>query len=111
MIERSLDDDKAIDLVVINLERKSAFADFMIIATGTSQRQVGAMAEHLLKKLKAAGVGTAHVEGTKHGDWVLIDAGDVVVHLFRSEIRALYNLEKLWGREHPASEQAAELIA
>ena len=95
----------------ISLENKSAFADFLIIATGTSQRQVGAMAEHLVQKLKAAGIRTIHVEGTKHGDWVLIDAGDVVVHLFRPVIRALYNLEKLWGREHPASERAVELIA
>ena len=95
----------------ISLENKSAFADFLIIATGTSQRQVGAMAEHLVQQLKAAGIRTIHVEGTKHGDWVLIDAGDVVVHLIRPEIRALLNLEKLWGREHPASEHAVELIA
>lgn len=111
MIERSLDDDKAIDPVVISLENKSTIADFMVVATGTSQRQVGAMAEHLVEKLKAAGVRTTHVEGTAQGDWVLLDAGDVVVHLFRPEVRTLYNLEKLWGRAQPASEHAAELIA
>lgn len=97
--------------MVLSLENKSTIADYMIIATGTSQRQVGAMAEHLMEKLKAAGIRTAHVEGKTQGDWVLLDAGDVVVHLFRPEIRALYNLEKLWGRELPSSEHAAELIA
>jgi ribosome-associated protein len=97
--------------VVIDLDQKSSLADFMVIATGTSQRQVGAMAEHLLEKLRAAGVRMAHAEGRSQGDWVLIDAGDVVVHLFRPEIRALYNLEKLWGRPLPSSEHAAELIA
>jgi len=97
--------------VIINLESKSAIADFMMVASGTSQRQVGAMAEHLMEKLKAAGIRTAHVEGTKQGDWVLIDAGDVIVHLFRPEIRALYNLEKMWGRAFPGSEHGAELIA
>jgi len=111
LIERSLDDDKAIDPVLISLEEKSAFADFLVIASGSSQRQVGAMAEHLVEKLKAAGIRTIHVEGTKHADWVLIDAGDVVVHLFRPEIRAFYNLEKLWGREAPAAGHGAELIA
>jgi ribosome-associated protein len=97
--------------VIISLENKSAIADFMMVASGTSQRQVGAMAEHLMEKLKAAGIRTAHVEGTQQGDWVLIDAGDVIVHLFRPEIRALYNLEKMWGRAFPGSEHAAELIA
>lgn len=111
MIEQSLEDDKAIDPVVVSLENKSTIADYMIIATGTSQRQVGAMAEHLVEKLKAAGLRTGHIEGKTQGDWVLIDAGDVIVHLFRPEIRALYNLEKLWGRALPASEHAAELIA
>jgi len=97
--------------VIISLENKSTIADFMMVASGTSERQVGAMAEHLMEKLKAAGIRMAHVEGAAQGDWVLIDAGDVIVHLFRPEIRALYNLEKLWGRELPASEHAAELIA
>jgi len=111
LIEQSLEDDKAIDPVVISLENKSSIADYMIVAAGNSQRQVGAMAEHLVEKLKAAGLSTTHVEGKSQGDWVLIDAGDVVVHLFRPEIRALYNLEKMWGRALPASEHAAELIA
>ena len=97
--------------MVIDLDQKSSLADFMVIATGTSQRQVGAMAEHLMEKLKAAGLRTGHIEGKTRGDWVLIDAGDVIVHLFRPEIRALYNLEKMWGRALPASEHVAELIA
>ena len=83
----------------------------MVIATGTSQRQLGAMAGHLMEKLKAAGVRSAHLEGTDQGDWVLIDAGDVIVHLFRPDIRTLYNLEKLWGRAAVDSDAAAELIA
>jgi ribosome-associated protein len=97
--------------VVISLKDKSSIADYMIIATGTSQRQVGAMAEHLVEKLKAAGLRTTHIEGRTQGDWVLVDAGDVVVHLFRPEIRAFYNLEKLWGRALPAAGNAVELIA
>ena len=97
--------------MIISLENKSTIADYMMIASGTSQRQVGAMAEHLLEKLKAAGIRTAHVEGKGQGDWLLIDAGDVIVHLFRPEIRALYKLEKMWGRALPGAEHAAELIA
>ncbi len=111
MIEQSLEDDKAVQPVVISLAKKSAIADFMIIATGTSQRQVGAMAEHLVRKLKAAGIGTIHVEGKSQGDWVLVDAGDVIVHLFRPDIRSLYNLEKMWGRTPSSSDHAVELIA
>ncbi|HUC63379.1 MAG TPA: ribosome silencing factor [Alphaproteobacteria bacterium] len=111
LIERSLEDDKAIEPVVISLAKKSALADFMIVASGTSQRQVGAMAEHLAKKLKAAGIGAIHVEGKSQGDWVLVDAGDVIVHLFRPEFRALYNLEKMWGRATTGSDHAVELIA
>ena len=97
--------------MVISLERKSTIADFLVIATGRSQRQVGAMAEHLAEKLKASGLGRVPIEGLPQGDWVVIDAGDVVVHLFRPEIRAHYNLEKMWARPIPASEHAAELIA
>jgi len=69
------------------------------------------MAEHLAKKLKAAGIGAIHVEGKSQGDWVLVDAGDVIVHLFRPEFRALYNLEKMWGRATTGSDHAVELIA
>ena len=92
-----LDDDKAQDVVVIDLAGKTVIADFMVIASGNSQRQVGAMADHIRERLKGAGFSAVPVEGEKHCDWVLVDVGDVVVHLFRPEIRAFYNLEKLWS--------------
>ena len=95
----SLDGDKAEDAIVIDLDGKTTIADAMIIATGRSARQVGAMADHLLEKLKAAAVGPVQIEGRTQGDWVLIDAGDVIVHLFRPEVRAFYGLEKMWGDE------------
>ena len=94
---RSLDDDKAEDLIVIDLSGKTSFADHMVIASGRSTRQVGAMAEHLREKLKEGGVKNVHVEGAERADWVLIDAGDVIVHLFRPEVRSFYNLEKMWS--------------
>lgn len=78
----------------------------MILATGRSQRQLSSMADHLVEKLKAKGHGHVPVEGQAQGDWVLIDAGDVVVHLFRPEVRAHYNLEKMWGVELPELERA-----
>ena len=96
-MEKSLDDDKAQDVVVVELAGKTTIADFMVIASGTSRRQIGAMAEHLLEKLKARDLGRVSVEGETVGDWVLIDAGDVVVHLFRPEVRDFYGLEKLWA--------------
>jgi ribosome-associated protein len=99
VIEKSLDDDKAEDLVTIDLKGKSSVADFMVIASGRSARQLGAMAEHLREKLGKAGVSPVGLEGERQGDWILIDGGDVVVHLFRPEIRGLYNLEKMWGAE------------
>jgi ribosome-associated protein len=92
----SLDDDKAEDLVVIDLTGRSSIADSLIIATGRSSRQVAAMADHLLEKLKPLAPGPVQVEGQARGDWVLIDAGDVVVHLFRPEVRDFYALEKMW---------------
>ncbi|MGH7002042.1 MAG: ribosome silencing factor, partial [Stellaceae bacterium] len=85
------------DLVVIDLQGKSSIADYMLIATGRSQRQVVSLAERLLATLKDHGHGRASAEGLSHGDWVLIDAGDVIVHLFRPEVRSYYNLEKMWG--------------
>lgn len=101
LVVSSLDDDKAEDVTVIDLRGKSSFADQMVIASGNSARQVGAMAEHLMRKLKQAGLRVA-AEGTQQCDWVLIDAGDVVVHLFRPEVRAFYSLEKMWGAPVPA---------
>ncbi len=106
LVERSLEDDKAENVVAIDLTRKSSIADFMVIASGRSARQLGAMADHLMTKLKASGVKSVGVEGASAGDWLLIDGGDVVIHLFRPEIRTLYNLEKMWGLELPEPERA-----
>jgi ribosome-associated protein len=92
-----LDDDKAQDVVHIDLRGKSPMADSMIVASGRSHRHVGAIADHLLRALKEAGYGKARVEGLPHCDWVLIDAGDVIVHLFRPEVRTFYNIEKIWS--------------
>jgi ribosome-associated protein len=93
----SLDEDQAIDVVSIPLEGKSSIADFMVIASGRSTRQVAAIATKLAERLKAAGHGSPRFEGLPAADWVLIDAGDVVVHLFRPEVRTFYNLERMWG--------------
>ena len=106
MVQASLEDDKAEDTVVIDLTNKSSIADFMVIASGRSQRQVGAMAEHLHEKLKRQ-LGRVSVEGAARCDWVLIDGGDVIVHLFRPEVRAFYNLEKMWGAELPEPKLSA----
>ena len=101
LVQSSLEDDKASDLVIVDLAEKSNIADFMVIASGSSKRQVSAMAEHLRERLKAEGVAGISVEGAERCDWVLLDAGDVIVHLFRPEVRAFYNLEKMWGLELP----------
>ena len=101
LIEQSLDDDKAINVVSINLVGKSSIADAMVVASGANVRQVGAMADHLRNKLKAAGIKGISIEGLENCDWVLIDGGDVIVHLFRPEVRDFYNLEKLWAGALP----------
>jgi ribosome-associated protein len=93
----SLDDDQAQDVVTIPLEGKSSIADYMIVASGRSTRQVAAIATKLAERLKQAGFGSPRTEGLPAADWVLIDAGDVVVHLFRPEVRSFYNLERMWG--------------
>lgn len=103
LVRRSLEDDKAEDIVVIDLKGKSNFADYMVVATGRSNRQVVAIADHLAERLKQAGQGHIPVEGKQGGDWVLIDAGDVVVHVFRPEPRAFYALEKMWALETEAA--------
>ncbi|MFO1128731.1 MAG: ribosome silencing factor [Rhodospirillales bacterium] len=96
----SLDDDKAEDVVVIDLAGKTTIADYMIVASGTSNRHIGTMAEHLIERMKTHGEGRAMVEGAGQSDWVLIDAGDVIVHLFRPEVRTFYAIERLWGSPH-----------
>ncbi len=99
LILAKLDDDQAQDVVFIDLKGKSPIADGLIVASGRSQRHVGAMADHLLRALKDAGHGRCRVEGMPAADWVLIDAGDVIVHLFRPEVRSFYNIEKIWSVE------------
>ncbi|WP_425388072.1 ribosome silencing factor [Altererythrobacter ishigakiensis] len=97
LVMGQLDDDQAQEIVSIPLEGKSSIADHMVIASGRSTRQVAAMAQKLAEKIKQQGFGSARVEGLPAADWVLIDAGDVVVHLFRPEVRSFYNLERMWG--------------
>lgn len=97
----SLEDSKAEEISSIDIAKKTAVADFMVIASGRSQRHVSSIADHLTKALKKSGVKGAKIEGLPHCDWVLVDTGDVVVHLFRPEVRSFYNLEKLWSADAP----------
>jgi nicotinate-nucleotide adenylyltransferase len=106
LVVESLEADKAEDVVVLDLTGKATFADRMVVASGLAGRQIQAMAEHLVEKLEKAGVGRVRTEGLGTSDWVLIDAGDIVVHLFRPEARALYALEKMWGVALPGEEAA-----
>ena len=96
LITSSLDSDKAENILTIPLRGKSAMADYMVIASGASTRQVGAMAEHIEFKLKQAGVSLLGLEGMRNADWVLLDANFVIVHLFRPEVRDFYGLERMW---------------
>ena len=98
-------------MVVIDLAGRSSMADYLIIASGRSGRHVGSMAENLRERLKASGVSDIGIEGVPHCDWVLIDAGDIIVHLFRPEVRAFYNLEKMWGLEPPVIAGLAQPIS
>ena len=111
LVETSLDGDKAEDIVVIDLAGKTEFADYMVIASGQSSRQVGAMAQHLFQKIKETGIKDVVIEGTETCDWVLIDGGDVVVHLFRPEVREYYELEKLWNMPTVVSGSSARSTA
>jgi len=97
LVLHSLDEDQAQDVVSIPLEGKSSIADHMVIASGRSTRQVAAIAAKLAERLKKDGRGSPRIEGLPAADWVLLDAGDVVVHLFRPEVRSFYNLERMWG--------------
>ena len=97
LVLASLDDDQALDTISIPLEGKSSIADHMVIASGRSTRQVASMAQKLSERIKAELGRTARVEGLPATDWVLIDAGDVIVHLFRPEVRSFYNLERMWA--------------
>lgn len=101
LIESSLDSDKAEDIVSIDLAGKSDFADYMIVATGTSQRHLNTLADHVTERMRLAGFTPLSVEGQEMCDWVLVDAGDIIVHLFRPETRGFYNLEKMWAAKLP----------
>jgi len=96
LILAALEDGKAEGIVTIDLRGRSVLGDFMVIASGRSQRHVLALADQLLQKLRMAGMRSVRVEGLEGGGWVLLDTGDVIVHLFRPEIREFYNLEKMW---------------
>lgn len=99
VVLETLEDAKAEDTVSIDIANKSSLADYMVVASGRSHRHVGAIADRLMDDLKAAGIRDARVEGLPNCDWVLVDAGDVIVHLFRPEVRSFYNLEKMWQAE------------
>lgn len=107
VIEASLDDDKAEDVISIDLSGKTDIADYMIIASGRSQRHVSAIAEHLVERLRKATGQTVSIEGGNQADWVLVDANDVIVHVFRPEVRSFYNLEKMWAVPLPAEAEQA----
>ncbi len=98
-IHKVLSDNKAKDITKINLEKKSSIADFMIICSGTSNRHVISLSNYLVEALKKENLNTLSVEGIRNGDWVLVDAGDIIIHLFRSEVREYYALEKMWAEE------------
>jgi ribosome-associated protein len=97
----SLDDSKAEGVITIDIHGKSALGDYMVIASGRSHRHVGAIADHLLRDLKDRGLGTPRVEGMPNCDWVLIDTGDIIIHLFRPEVREFYGIERMWQVPEP----------
>jgi ribosome-associated protein len=103
LVAAQLEEDKAENILEIPLAGKSPMADAMIVASGRSARHVSALADHVFRKLKAAGVSRVRMEGMPNADWVLIDAGDVIVHIFRPEVREFYNLERIWASDAPAS--------
>jgi ribosome-associated protein len=102
-----LDDAKAENVVVIDIRGKSSIGDYMVIASGRSDRHVGAIAEQVQRKLKEAGHSRVRIEGRPQCDWVLLDAGDIIVHVFRPEVREFYNLEKMWSAERPSDAATA----
>ena len=107
MILASLDDAKAEDTLTIDLHGKTSIGDYMVVTCGRSNRHVGAVADRVLEDLKQARVPDLRVEGMPHCDWVLIDAGDVIVHVFRPEVRAFYNLEKMWAPGRTSTRRAS----
>ena len=100
-IEKILDNSKAQNIISINLKNKSYIADFMVIASGTSSRHLQSLSEILVSELKKLGIGSCHIEGKDSNDWKLVDAHDVIVHIFHPEKREFYDLEKMWSEEIP----------
>lgn len=107
LVTSSLEDDKAENIIAIDLNGKTPMADYMVVASGRSGRHVAAVADHLMRRLKTEGFGLARVEGMTQGDWVLIDAGDIVIHVFRPEVREFYRLEKMWAADIPDDQPGA----
>ncbi len=99
LVLQSLEDAKAEQTVSIDITGKSSLSDHMVVTSGRSNRHVSAVADQLVKALREAGFGKPRVEGLPHADWVLVDAGDVIVHIFRPEVREFYNIEKMWAAE------------
>ena len=106
----SLDDDKAEDLVTIDLSDRSSVCDSIVIGTGRSARHVAALAENLARRLKESGFSGVGIEGLTQGDWVLIDAGDVIVHIFREEVRSYYDLEGMWSVDELGVSRKAQRV-
>jgi len=102
VILNCLDDAKAEEIVAVDIVGKSSLADHMVVASGRSQRHVGAVADQMVTALREAGFGKPRIEGLPHCDWVLVDAGDVIVHIFRPEVREFYNIEKMWQADFAA---------
>ena len=110
LVTQSLEQDKALEPVVVDLRGKTTIADYMVVATGTSDRHIVTMAEKLRMRLDAAGVRVLSVEGLEEASWVLVDIGDVIVHLFRAERRALYDIERLWSVAAPREREAVRAV-
>ncbi len=111
IVKNSLEDDKAEDVLVVDLRGKSPMADFMVIASGRSARHVASICEKLMDRLKEAYGQRPRAEGVEHGDWALIDAGDVIAHVFRPEVREFYALEKMWAPSEAAKDGAKSTVA
>jgi ribosome-associated protein len=102
VVLKSLDDAKAEDTVAIDITGKSSLSDHMVVTSGRSNRHVGAVADQVVKALRDNGFGKPRIEGLPHADWVLVDGGDVIVHIFRPEVREFYNIEKMWQADFAA---------
>jgi len=109
IVLQSLEDAKAEETVAIDIAGKSSLADHMVVTSGRSNRHVSAVAEQVVKALRDNGFGKPRIEGLPHADWVLVDGGDVIVHIFRPEVREFYNLERIWASDAPPTKRAASV--